>query len=224
MNRLGFVIILLALSVQTVIAQSAGTISASSLSVCAGGSTTLTYSGTTGSAGYNTIWQQSNDNLNGSFTDIGGAAASTFNLTNVSANKYYRIKSTETSDQSQIYSASILIQVIALPNVQVSASPKSISANGTSVVLSGTGGATYSWAPSGGVVSGTNNATYTISLASNTTISVTGTDANPQACTNTASVSLSVLNPGSIGADANVCVDNARALVRVVTHVQLCYV
>jgi hypothetical protein len=94
MNRLGFVILLLALSVQTVIAQSlvAGTITSSSSQTICSGLTggTLTATAPSGATGLQTYkWQYSDDGT--SFLDIGGTNALTYQTPPLTASRYFRI-------------------------------------------------------------------------------------------------------------------------------------
>ena len=109
MNRLVWTFIFLVVTAQGIIAQTAGTISASASAVCSGTNTTLNYSGTTGGSGNSIIWQKATTQ-NGSYSDIGGAINLTFTTANLSASEYYKVKSTETaSPNAVVYSNPIFI-------------------------------------------------------------------------------------------------------------------
>ena len=79
---------------------------------------------------------------------------------------------------------SVTIDVNALPNVVANASSSSVCSGGT-VILTGSGADTYTW--DNGVIDGD-----TVTITSNTTFNIVGTDIN--GCTNTDLVSISV-NP-----------------------------
>ena len=211
MNRLVWTFIFLVVTAQGIIAQTAGTISASFSAVCSGTNTTLTYSGTIGGSGYSIIWQKATTQ-NGSYSDIGGATNSTFTTASLSASEYYKVKSTETaSPNAVVYSNPIFIDVKPLPDISVASIPTSLSSNGTIAVLTATGAQTFTWSPSGGAASGTGNNVYTINLSSNTVVTVAGTSSDN--CDNTSTISLNVLSPGTIGSNADVCEGTSPASI-----------
>ena len=145
MNRLGFVILLLALSVQTVIAQSlvAGTITSSSSQTICSGLTggTLTATAPSGATGLQTYkWQYSDNGT--SFFDIGGTNALTYTTPSLTASRYFRIVVIDGSTTAT--SGSFLIGVNPLPTITATASPVSVVSGGTTT-LSAAGASTYAW-------------------------------------------------------------------------------
>ncbi len=140
--------------------------SADHLSVCSGGSVTLT-----GSGAASFIWDQ------------GLGAGSSFTIS-PSATTTYVVTGSTTSGCSN--SASITITVNPLPSITASASDAEIC-SGNNTTISVAGGNTYNWSNSLG-----SSSSYIVTPTASTTYSVTGTDVN--GCTGTAEVVVTV-NP-----------------------------
>lgn len=87
-----------------------------------------------------------------------------------------------------------VLTVNSLPTVGVSGGSSQSVCSGSSITLNGTGANSYSW--SGGVTNGT-----PFSPGSTATYTVTGTNAN--GCTNTSTVTVSVLTRPTVGAGSN---------------------
>ncbi|HQQ95222.1 MAG TPA: gliding motility-associated C-terminal domain-containing protein [Bacteroidia bacterium] len=141
------------------------TLSASSLSICAGSSTTLTANGT-----LNYTWMPGS--LSGSVVTVSPGSNTTYTVTGANA---FGCTTQNT----------IAIQVILLPIINATASPAAICAGGSST-LTGSGGTSYTWNP--GALPGT---TVVVSPTTTITYTVIG---SALGCSNTKTVQL-VVNP-----------------------------
>ncbi|TND08683.1 MAG: hypothetical protein FD123_1899 [Bacteroidetes bacterium] len=114
----------------------------------------------------------------------------------------YTVTGTDSSGCSNM--ATVTITVNALPTIAATAVDSSICVGG-SVSLTGTGGTAYAWMP--GSLTGS---TVTASPTSNTTYTVTGTDAN--GCSNTATIDITVnaLPTPTLTSPATVCVGDGN--------------
>lgn len=175
-----------------------GTASASSSSVCSGGSSTLSL---TGNSGTPIQWQSSNDNT--TFTDITGATSSTYIATNLTATKYYRAKIG--SGTCIVYSSSTLVTVTANPTVSAGSPLTGICQGATSTSMGGSigGGATSgTWTGGVGIWTNASNpstATYTASALESGTITLTLTTGGGSCGTITATKTISVTATPSAG-------------------------
>lgn len=173
----------------TVFALLSGPITASAdyPSVCLGSTDVLH---AIGSTTYN--WMPGN--LTGSLVTVSPIANTTYTVTGTSSNGCIKVDS-------------ITINVNPLPIVSATASIFSFCSGGSSV-LTATGASTYSWMP--GNSSGN---PVTVSPASSTTYTVTGTDGN--GCQNTASVTLTISPAPTVTATASpmvVCLGNSTTI------------
>lgn len=141
----------------TVGSQPTVSVTATNASVCLGSSTTLTASGTT-----SYTWMPGS--LTGTSVTVSPTTTTTYTVTG-------------SNGPGCTNSTTILITVNPIPNVTATGSPTTICA-GSSTTLTGNGGVTYTWMP--GSLSGS---PITVSPATTTTYTVTGTDAN--GCTDT---------------------------------------
>jgi hypothetical protein len=139
---------------------------ASPAAVCPGGSSTLSGSGAT-----TYVWNPGN--LSGASVSVTPAATTTYTVTGTDAN------GCENTDV-------VTVTVNPLPTVDATVTPTAICAGGSGT-LAATGAVTYIWMP--GSLSG---ASVSVTPATTTTYTVTGTDAN--GCENTDVVTLTV-NP-----------------------------
>ncbi|MGQ3013779.1 MAG: T9SS type A sorting domain-containing protein [Flavobacteriales bacterium] len=137
--------------------------------LCAGENTTLTASGAT-----SYLWTPGN--MTGASISVSPATSTTYQLIGLNGN---------CSDTT-----TITITVNSLPNVQASAVNPSICA-GSSTTLNASGAVSYVWTP--GNLGGSS---ITVSPSATTSYTVTGTDNNN--CTNTASLTVSVLASPSL--------------------------
>ncbi|MGL5889540.1 MAG: T9SS type A sorting domain-containing protein, partial [Bacteroidia bacterium] len=140
------------------------TASTSNAVICAGNSATLTG---TGAATYN--WMPGN--LSGASVAVTPAATQTYTLTGTSA-------------AGCVNTSTVAVTVNTLPTVTASTSNAAVCA-GNSATLTSTGAATYNWLP--GNLSGSS---VTVTPASTTTYTVTGTSA--AGCVNTSTVAVTV--------------------------------
>jgi hypothetical protein len=152
-------------------------VSASNASVCIGSSSTLTV---TGASTYS--WSSGGT---GTSETVSPTSATTYTVTGTDAN-------------GCVNTATITVNVNALPTVTASAANGTIC-EGSPETLIASGASSYSWS------SGGTNATEIVTPVTNSTYTVTGTDAN--GCENTAMVTVNV-NPApvvSLGADITQC-------------------
>jgi len=139
------------------------TAAAANAAICIGGSTTLT-----GGGASTYVWNPGN--LSGSNVTVTPTSSTTYTVTGTNAN-------------GCVNTATVAVTVNSLPTVTASAATGTICI-GSSETLTAGGASSYLWS------SGGNAATETVSPTSNTTYTVTGTDAN--GCINTATVSVNV--------------------------------
>ncbi|HQP90302.1 MAG TPA: choice-of-anchor J domain-containing protein, partial [Bacteroidales bacterium] len=160
------------------------TATANPSNICLGGSTVLTANG-----GGSYSWSNS---MTGSTITVSPTSTTTYSVTG--------------SSGGCTGTATVSVTVNPLPAVSASANPSSICVGGSSV-LSASGANTYNWS---------NNMTgsqITVSPATSSTYTVTGTNLN--GCTNTATVSITVNALPTININANpqyICTGNSTVL------------
>lgn len=159
--------------------------SASSSTVCAGSSTTLTGSGASTYA-----WMPGS--LSGTSVTDAPAATTTYTVTGTDANGCSN-------------TSTVSVTVNSLPTVSASASAPAIC-EGDAVTLTGSGATTYNWMP--GSLSG---ATVTDSPVSSVTYTVNGTDAN--GCSNSSTVNVTVNTLPIVTASSSSSVTCTGALI-----------
>ena len=147
-------------------------------------------------------WQSSADNT--TFADIAGATSATYAAT-VSANTYYRSQLSTTNTGYTQATASVLVTVSG--GVTVGLSPSTAICYGGNTSLVASGGSTYSWSPSASLSSPT-GASVTASPTVTTTYSVVVTSGG---CSNSATVTVSVIALPTISAGANVAICNGAS-------------
>ena len=163
------------------------TASANPTSVCPGGSSVLTASGN--ALGY--VWDGSATNP----ITVNPTTTTTYTVTGANAS-------------ACTATASVTVTVLTAPTITATATPAAVCEGGSSVLTAG-GGATYMWT---GSVS-TNP--YTVTPASTTTYSVTGTDGSGCSATNSVTVTVNPLPTVSVVFPpelATVCKDSLVAL------------
>ena len=124
-----------------------GTATASPGSICSGGSSTITLTGSTGSR----QWQSSADNTN--FSDISGATSLTYATPALTNTTYYRCAVTNGACSTS-YSVSDTVKVAPIAGT-VTASPGAICTGGTSTLTTAGYSGSVQWQSS------TNNTTFT---------------------------------------------------------------
>jgi hypothetical protein len=162
---------------------------------CSGSNATFTVAGT----GSNIVYQwQTSTNGGTSFTNIAGANAASYTLSNVtSANSgnIFQVLLSNSTCTSPATSNAVTVSVNALP-VVTSASNVANVCTGSPVTLSASGANTYSWSPVGltgaSVVVNPTVSAANPGQANTVTYTVTGTDGNN--CSSTSQVSV-VANP-----------------------------
>ena len=160
---------------------------ASPAAVCPGGASTLSGSG---AATY--VWNPGN--LSGASVSVTPSATTTYTVTGTDAN-------------GCVNTDVVTVTVNTLPTVDATATPLTIC-TGASSTLAATGAATYTWMP--GSLSG---ASVSVTPATTTTYTVTGTDAN--GCQNTDVVTVTVNPLPTITAsttNAAICVGSSTTL------------
>lgn len=163
------------------------TAAANPTSVCPGGSSVLTASGN--ALGY--VWDGSATNP----ITVNPTTTTTYTVTGANAS-------------ACTATASVTVTVLTAPTITATATPAAVCEGGSSVLTAG-GGATYMWT---GSVS-TNP--YTVTPASTTTYSVTGTDGSGCSATNSVTVTVNPLPTVSVVFPpelATVCKDSLVAL------------
>jgi len=169
----------------------AGTASASPLTVCQNASTTLSLTGYTTSSGITFQWKKSNVS-GGPYSNIPGATTVSYNYSPSNVpNEYIVCQVTCTNSTLSNLSNEVTLSVNALPIVSVAPTSSFFcSPGGTPVTLNASGAISYSWSPTTGL-SPTSGATVNASPSASTTYVATGTDGN--GCTATASSSVTVV-------------------------------
>jgi hypothetical protein len=192
----------------------AGAVNANPNLICGGsGSASLTLSGETTGYGLSYEWQSA-PSATGPWTSfINGPLTSVFTGV-ISSNTYYRCISTCSFSGLADTTASILVSVSNNPSPVITASPATINycAGSPAVLLSATGGVTYSWSPSTGLNTSTGDTVYGSPLA-NTAYIVTGFDS--LGCSSTDTVLVAVRPTPNVNATANpdtICVGNSSTL------------
>jgi gliding motility-associated-like protein len=166
----------------------------SSTANATGGSVTAT--------GYVYQWESSITSNSTGFAAIIGANASSYTPSGALTTTTYFRRKVSTNLNAAVYSNVVSITYVTNPTVVIAPAIATISAGGN-IGLTASGADSYTWAPSAGL-SGTVTAGVTASSLSTTYYVVTGT-LTPSGCTATAGITVTVINPGTIGADQNGC-------------------
>ena len=111
---------------RTVVAPVAGTLTASTSSLCVSGTATLTL---TGSANGTIQWQQSTDNV--TFTDISGANAATYTTPVLTSTTYFRAR---TTCNTTVATSNVATITVSNPQATTTNSPVAICAGGTATL------------------------------------------------------------------------------------------
>jgi len=156
-----------------------------------------------GADGITYQWQSSTTSSTAGFTDIASATATSYTPGGaITLTTYYR--RVAISGGSPFNSNVVTATVNPLPSVTISPLALVTIQSGTSQVLTATGAVNYSWYPASNL-SATNTATVTAGPLTITTFyTVTGT-LTTTGCANTASITVTVINPGVIGTDQSNC-------------------
>lgn len=173
------------------------TLSASSTSICAGSSQTLTASMLSG-AQYTWI-------LNGNIV-AGPSTSNTFNATQAGS---YQVTVTNSAG-CQNTSQALVMEIIALPQAQISAVNTTICA-GQSTLLTAVevSGASYQWLLNGNPIAGADNSTFNASAAGNYSVQVTTTCSNTS---NAIQITTQPLpnNAGNISGSTQLCAGQSQ--------------
>jgi hypothetical protein len=175
-------------SSQTVVVENSPTVTASANpnSICPGGSTTLTASG----SGLTYTWNPGN--LSGASVTVNPSVTTTYTVTSTGAN-------------SCTNTATITITVTAQLPITITSTPAIVCVGGTAQ-LTANGASTYTWMP--GNLTGT---TVSVTPATSTVYTVTGS--NAANCTGSATYNLQVSNMTvTISPNVNPCTDTLFAI------------
>jgi len=178
------------------------TIAAAPAAICAGGSSIISITPSTGYGTATIQWQSSSTGLPGSFSNVG--TGNSYNTGAVSTTTYYQ------AEVNGCFTTSALTLSVDNP-ILVSTTPG--SACGTSIVaLSATGsaGTTLNWydAATGGTLVGTGSTFYTPAISSTTTYYVEaafGTTCASARTAVTATINSSAVSPVTVNADQTIC-------------------
>lgn len=179
-----------------------GGVIASSQSICINTTPTGITSTSLASGGTGTItyqWEHSTDNI--SYNNIPGATAITYSPGILTQTTYYK-RGAITSVDAVVYSNVVTITVNALPIISITPSATAITL-GMTATLTASGADTYAWIPTATLSSAT-GITVTASPTVTTTYTVTGT-VSATGCVNTASISITIIDPGVIANNQEGC-------------------
>jgi hypothetical protein len=166
----------------------------SSTANATGGSITAT--------GYVYQWQSSITSISTGFTNISGANATSYAPAgSITTTTYFRRK-VSTNLDAAVFSNVVTVAFVANPTISISPVVGTIAVGGN-IGLTATGGDIYAWSPATGL-SSTTTAGVTATPLSTTMYTVTGT-LSPSGCVNTSSITITVINPGTIGANQSNC-------------------
>jgi gliding motility-associated-like protein len=169
------------------------------------GTLTSTASATGGSVtatGYVYQWQSSIVSASTGFADIAGATTASYIPSAAIATTTYFQRKVSTNLNSAVFSNVVTIAFVANPTISISPVSATIAAGGNTV-LTATGGDIYAWSPTTGL-SSTTTAAVTANPLSTTMYTVTGT-LSPSGCVNTSAITVTVINPGTIGTNQTNC-------------------
>ena len=180
----------------------AGSVNANPNVICGGsGSSTLTLSGESTGYGFSYDWQSA-PSASGPWTSfVIGPLTSIFTGT-ITTSTYYRCITTCTFSSLSDTSAAVLVTVNSNPLPVITASPAAVSycAGSAAVLLSATGGATYTWSPATGLDTTAGDSVYT-SPTTNIQYIVTGYDS--LGCSSSDTVAVAVHPLPNLNANAN---------------------
>jgi len=169
----------------------AGTITATSTSFCAGGRDTLTLSGYTYPQSGISIQWQSATAIDGPYTNVTNGNNNVYITPVLTSTTYYRAVVTCANGGAFATTAPFTVTVNPIPTITINPSAPTICSGQGGVTLTASGASTYTWSPGTGL-SATTGATVTATPTTTTTYTVTGTASN--GCTNTQTVTVTV-NP-----------------------------
>ncbi len=150
----------------------AGTATVTADTICSGNGDTVALSTSSTGLGIAYQWQQSATGSGGTYSNISGATAITYNIPTVSSRTFYKCVTTCTTSALSNNSSAIVVNTRATvtPSITIAASPSGAVCAGTSVTFTATptnGGTTpvYQWKKGGTTITGATNSTYTYSPA-----------------------------------------------------------
>ena len=206
-----------------------GSITPSTVTLCAGGSTTLTATGALNDVGSTHQWKVSST-PGGPYTNVSGGTGATTTSHGTGAliagTYYYVMENTcANCGPCSILSNEVTVVVNSLPSVAVTPNSGSVCNPGSpSIALAASGASTYTWAPAA-TLSASTGGSVTATPVASTNYTVTGTDGN--GCTATGTTSI-VYNQGvnltSVTASpSSVCSGNNSTLTANITAPSLSY-
>lgn len=154
-----------------------GTISGNS-SVCINSAAqNVTFTGVVGTAPF-TFTYTVNGSANRTITTTSGNSITIAQPSNIAGSFAYTLVRVADVNGSQLQNGTATVNINSLPVVNINSNNVSLISKGTSVVLSASGGVTYSWLPNTDIISGQTSSTLTVRPKQTTTYTVTVTNAS----------------------------------------------
>ncbi|WP_316783529.1 lamin tail domain-containing protein [Pedobacter frigiditerrae] len=151
-------------------------------------SPTITFTGSVGTAPYTFTYS-----INGGSARTVTTSSTTATVTapsNVAGTFTYTLVSVADAYATQAQTGSAVVNINTLPVINISGNTSTPISKGTPVMLSATGGVSYSWSPSTDIVTGQGTANLTVRPKQTTTYAVTVTNAS--GCTSNQSITIAV--------------------------------
>ncbi len=171
----------------------AGTAVAGTTLFCASGSTSVSFSGTTG-AGIGYQWESSADSS--TWTAVSGATNTTLATGTITATKYYHCITTCSVSGLSNTSTGARVTISPLPTIAVTPAGGSVCSGGSGLSMTASGASSFTWSPATGL-SATATATTVATPTTTITYTVSGTSSVGCIGTNTVTVTYG-LSPTAI--------------------------
>ncbi len=171
----------------------AGTAIAGTTLFCASGSTTITFSGSTG-AGISYQWESSGDSS--TWTAVSGATNATLATGTLTSTRYYHVITTCSVSGLSNTSTGARVTISPLPTIAVTPAGGAVCSGAGGLSMTASGASSYTWSPATGL-SATATATTVATPTTTITYTVSGTSSVGCIGTNTVTVTYN-LSPSAI--------------------------